>query len=572
MDQPVVPAPEGASLAQLLLILRRRWRLLATVWAVTLAATAVYTFTSKKLYRPQASLEIRPETPLLSSDSPDPALMASRMMWENYYRTQEAILTSPRLLEATLKALPEAIRRPYDGLPDPLKTFSDKLDIEKVRTSFILKVGFVDASPDTAMQVVNTLVTLYLEDANRRLRDLKSGAVELLSKEALPSIRGRVEEADRKLMEFQKSTGFMDFEEHYKLLIEKYRKLDAGVTELTLKRRRLRAELGALGSYGTDGVTGLFNPAFHATRSLEPLAVHRSRIAAELAKQEKLLREKHPLIVELQAELKLVDDKVREAVLGTLKALETDLIAVEVEEKGLAEDLVRVARQMEEVGSRKWTFKQLDGELASAKDLYTSYLKKHGETTATSGSALGSVRVVDPASLPLVPFKPRVPTNLALGAVLGLLLGVAAIFVLEQLDDRIASVREVEAFAGLDVLATIPKLDQGKASRKPVLLGTDSSLSDLENFRALRSEVVTRMEGGAKCRVLAVLSALQSEGKSTVTANLAEVLALEGRRVLILDADLRRPSMLALLGAPEGPGLSQVLKGEVTPDRAIQKS
>src|SRR6185295_1941158 len=197
------PQHEGASLVQVLLILRRRWRLMAIVWLATLLTVGVYTFTTKRLYRPQASLEIRPETPLVGGDSNDPSLMASRMMRENYYRTQEAILTSPTLLEAAFKALPEAIRNRYNGYPDPMKVFTEQLDVEKIRTSFILKVGFVDEDRDAATQVVNTLVSLYLEDANRRLREIKSGAAEVLSKEALPQIRARVDEADRSLQSFQ---------------------------------------------------------------------------------------------------------------------------------------------------------------------------------------------------------------------------------------------------------------------------------------------------------------------------------------------------------------------------------
>jgi succinoglycan biosynthesis transport protein ExoP len=567
------PLPEGNSLVQVLIILRRRWRLLAIVWVATVAAASIYTFTSTKLYRPQASLEIRPEKPVLGSDSTDPALQASLMLWDHYFRTQESILTSPTLLEGTLHALPEAIRKEYEGFHDPLKVFSSQLDIEKVRTSFILKVGFVDKSAENATQVVNTLVSLYLEDANRRLRDLKSGAVEVLSKEALPSIRAKVDDADRKIQEFQKATGFMDFEEHYKLLIEKFRKYDLALTDIGLKRRKLRAELEALGSYGAGGVSGLFNPAFHSTRSLEPLAEQRSKIAAELARQEKLLKDKHPLVLELRAEIQLVDDKIREAIQGTLKALESDLTEVEAEEKGVKEDLGVVARQLEEVGSQKWKFKQLDGELTSAKELYTTYLRKHGETTATSGSSLGSVRIIDHATVPLVPFKPHVLTNLMLASVVGLLLGLGAVFATEQLDDRIASPREVEVFVGLEVLALIPRLGAaGKAGSEPVLLGTDSSLPELETFRGLRAELLTRLEKIPNAKVLAVLSALQSEGKSTVTANLAAVLAMEGRRVLIVDADLRRPSMLALVGKSDGPGLQQVLKGEIPVERAIQKS
>src|SRR5689334_5999742 len=135
--------PESAPLIQVLLILRRRWRLVCFIWAATMAAACVYTLTTKRLYRPQASLEIRPEMPLIGGDN-DQSFTASQVMWENYYRTQEQILTSATLLDAAFKALPEAIRAPYSSQPDPMKVFGDKLSIEKVRSSFVLKIGFVD--------------------------------------------------------------------------------------------------------------------------------------------------------------------------------------------------------------------------------------------------------------------------------------------------------------------------------------------------------------------------------------------------------------------------------------------
>jgi len=574
METPAAPSQaEGASLVQVLLILRRRWRLLVIVWAATLAVVGAYTFTTKRLYRPQASLEIRPETPLVGGDSNDPALMASRMMWENYYRTQEAILTSPTLLEAAFKALPEAIRSRYAGFPDPMKIFTDQLDIEKIRTSFILKIGFVDEDRDAATQVVNTIVSLYLEDANRRLRDLKSGAAEVLSKEALPQIRARVDDADQALQKFQSETGFTDFEEHYKSLVEARRKFDARHTDIRLQRVKIRAELDALSAYGADGVSGLFNPAFHSTRTLEPLAIERARISSELGKTEKLYKEKHPAVQELREQLRMVEDKVREAIRGTLKFLETDLAEVEGEAKALKEEIQAVEAGMADSARRLNQFKRLESELISAKELYNSYLRKHGETSATSSSALGSVRVIDHATVPIIPFKPRIMMNLALAAVVGLLLGVAAMFVTEQLDDRIASPREIEAFVGLDVIAMIPKLSLSeKAGPEPILLDQASELPEFEAFRGLRAELITRLEKFEGAKVVCVLSALQSEGKSTVTANLAKVLAMEGKRVLIFDADLRRPSQRKLIGVKEGKGLEQVLRGECKLEEGIQKS
>jgi polysaccharide biosynthesis transport protein len=570
---PESQAVDGASLAQILIILRRRWRLLLAIWLATVAGVAVYTFTTTRLYRPQATLEIRPETPLIStSDAADPAFMASRMMWENYYRTQEQILTSPTLIDAVFKALPD-VGKIYLAKREPMKDFVENLDIEKVRTSFILKVGFVDEDGKRATDVVNTLVRLYLEDANRRLRDLKSGAVEVLSKETLPAIRKRVEDADQLLQDFQASTGYTDFEEHHHSLIESRRRMESRLTDLRLKRAKDRAELDALSAYGGEGVSGLFNPAFHSTRALEPLALERAKLGSDLAKEEKLYKDRHPRLIELREQLRMTETKIREAIQGTLKALETELAAVEGEEKALTKEVATAEKSMADAAKNLNRFKRLDAELLASKEIYNSYLKKHGETSATTGASLGSVRVVDDATPPLTPFKPRVLLNLTLAAVVGVLIGIVGIFVTEQLDDRIQSPREVEAFLGLQVLAVIPRLSEAsKAGVSPILLDEASALPEFEAFRALRAEVVTRLEKVKGGKVVCVLSATQSEGKSTVTANLAKVLAMEGRRVLLFDADMRRPSQRKLIGKSDGPGLEDVLRGSVSVDKAVQQS
>jgi capsular exopolysaccharide synthesis family protein len=567
-------APEGSSLFQVLLILRRRWRLLGLVWAGVLGAAAVWTFTSPRLYRPQATLEIRPETPVLSSssESSEPAMLASRLMWENYYRTQEQLLSSASLVQAVFKTLPDVARR-FRGKEDPIREFLERLDVEQVRRSFVMKVGFIDEDGAAAARIVNTLVSLYLEETNRRVRELKTGAMEALSKEALPSLRAKVEEADRALREFQEGAGFIDFQEQYRSLVDTWRKVDARRADLRLRRAQLRAERDALASYGADGVSGLFNPAFHSTRSLEPLIQQRARVSADLGKARKLYKDRHPAILELEEELRSIEAKVRESIEGTLQALETDLRKAELEERALEEERGGVEREMAEAGRRLTEFRRLEAELASAKEVYNAYLRKQGETTATSRAGLASVWVVDAASVPTVPYRPNVPLNLALGGLVGLMLGVAAVFGAEQVDDRIQSPREVEGFVGVEVLAAIPRLSgASKAGEGPVLLDDGAPLPELEAFRTLRAELVTRLEGLSGGRLVAVLSPNAREGKSTVAANLARVLAMEGRRVLVLDADLRRPSQRRLIGRDDGPGLEEVLRGEAEFEEAVQAS
>ena len=564
MENPAPdPVEDSVSLRQLLLILARHWRLLVLVWGATVAAAAVWTFTSKPLYRPQATLEIRPEVPVVSTDPNDPSTMASWYLWESYYRTQEALLTSHGLLEATLKALPESIRRDYDGMLDPARAFGGGVQIEKTRSSFIMAVGYVHPDPAKATQIVNALVSIYLEEANRRLREQKSGAAEMLSKETLPAIRQAVDDADKARETFLADNGFIDPQEQYQAEVDARRAVLNLKTQIRLRQIQVRSELEVLQEgYAADGVAGVFNPAFHRTKGLELLVGQLETLESELARQRQELKDEHPAVLELREQVKRVEAKIRLAVHGTLKSLANDLVAIEREDRAADVELEKIEKRMADSALRVARYRRLEAELATARELYNAYLKKHGETFASSSIGLGSVRVVDHATPPVRPWKPNVLLNLGLGGVLGLMLGLGTLFVVEQLNDRILSAKEVEAFVKLEVLSVIPRLDrQGPGGDRPLLLDDASSLVEYEAFRGLRAELVTRLENTSGPKVVAVLSSMSSEGKSTVSVNLAKVLAMEGRRVLIFDADMRRPTMQPLCGVADAPGLEGALAG-----------
>jgi capsular exopolysaccharide synthesis family protein len=554
-----------------LVVLRRRWRLVALLWLATFVTFALYTFTAPRLYLPQAMLEIRPETSIMTSDPQDPAFQATRDLWDNYYRTQEAILTSAALHAETLKALPEPIRRSYEDLLDPMAAFSAKVIVEKVRGSFILKVGFFDPDKERATQIVNTLVSIYLEDANRILRRNRSGAAEVLSREALPAMRQKLEDAEKALHNFQLADGFIDPQERYGTLANSRRVVIDRITQIRLRKIQLQSQLDTL--RGDGAAEGVFNPIFYNTKVLELLVTHQETIEAELARARRELKDDHPTILEMQDQLKSVQSKIQQVLRGVLKSFESDLAASKQEETAAIAQLETIEKQMADLSQRVARSKRLDAELTTARELYNSYIKKQGEESATSGIGLGSVRVIDPARVPIHPFKPNTVMNLALGTLVGLLLGAAAMFISEQLDDRIRSAREIEILLGLDVLAVIPKLADGRdAGDKPCLLDEASSIAEFETFRTLRAEVTTRLEDVAGPKIIAILSPMSSEGKSTVAANLAKVLAMDRRRVLIFDADLRRPSMIPQFGSQELPDLGAVLKDGEPLAKAIRPS
>jgi succinoglycan biosynthesis transport protein ExoP len=562
---------EGAYLKQILAIFRRRWKLLSILWASTLVATALYTFQQRKLYRPQAMLEIRPESSLMASDVQDPTLQASRDLWDNYYRTQEAILTSTSLHEEVLRALPEPIRKSYESLPDPVASFSNQVSVDKIRGSFVLKVGFLDSDRDKATQVVNTLVSIYLEDANRTIRRNRSGAVELLSRETLPAMKQEVDSAEKALRDFQASGGFIDPQEHHAALANARRAVLERITQVRLHQIQVRAQVDALRDGGADG--GIFNPMFQGNKLIEILTTQQEQVETELTSQRRELKEDHPTILQLRDQLKRVQDKLRQAIRGNIASFEMDLASAQAEEKAALIEQARIEKEMADMSMKVFQSKRLDSDLTGARELYNSYLKKHGAEAATSGAGLGSVRIIDKAIVPMYPYKPNMLMNLGLGAIVGLFVGSVAMFVSEQLDDRIRSPHEVQVFLGLDVLAVVPRLGEKLGQRDtPFLLDEKASIAEFETFRAMRSEVTTRLEELPGTKIVAVLSPMSGEGKSTTTVNLAKVLAMDGRRVLIFDADMRRPSMNVNFGTNDMPDLGSVLKGEAALNQAIRPS
>src|SRR4029077_10639899 len=229
----------------------------------------------------------------------------------------------------------------------------------------------------------------------------------------------------------------------------------------------------------------------------------------------------------------------------------------------------------------------LKRDAESNRQLYQSLLQRLKEAGVTAGLRSSNIRVVDVARTPTFPSKPNVPRNLALGLILGVAGGVGLAFILESLDNTVRNMEEVSAISALPGLGTIPlQLRSNGAKRHRLLKGSilsekkdESELSRLvayarpkseaaESFRALRTSILLSAFG-APPKIILVTSALPQEGKTTISANSALVLAQRGSRVLLIDADLRRPGIDKLFGFRSRGGLSSVISGVDKIDEVI---
>ncbi|PYY33959.1 MULTISPECIES: polysaccharide biosynthesis tyrosine autokinase [unclassified Curtobacterium] len=205
--------------------------------------------------------------------------------------------------------------------------------------------------------------------------------------------------------------------------------------------------------------------------------------------------------------------------------------------------------------------------LADAIAAQTIELVGDLEKTDALGESLVKLSVYQKAEVPTAPASPRVPVDIAVGALIGLALGIGSALLRETMDTKVRSVDQVASASGKSVLAEIPVSDDIATIALTSSGGQFSSTA--EAYRQLRTHLTfTNLDGD--CQVIVVTSSLAGEGKSTTASNLALMLAQNGHRTLLVDADLRRPSVADILGIEGSVGLSTVLAHQVELDDAIQ--
>jgi len=227
----------------------------------------------------------------------------------------------------------------------------------------------------------------------------------------------------------------------------------------------------------------------------------------------------------------------------------------------------------------------LKRDVDTNRQLYEGLLQKLKEAGVSAGLKSNNFRIIDSARPPTGAIEPNVPRNLLFAAMLGLASGIGLAFLLEGLDNTVRTTEQAQMISGIASLGMIPlgsKSAREGANPKRLVIASSKEAVELvtqvrpqsqmaESYRALRTSLLLSSLG-APPKVIMVTSALPQEGKTTTSINSAVVLAQKGVRVLLIDADLRRPSIHKTLGMGPRSGLSNVLTGSTTVDQAITRS
>jgi len=449
--------------------------------------------------------------------------------------------------------------------------FHGALQISSIPRTRLLEIRFSNTDPSLAAKAVNTLIDTYIEQNYKTRLDATTRTSNWLSQQ-LSELQMKVEESQEKLVRYQKENGILGIDEKENIITSKLDELNKELTAAEGDRMQ-KESVYRLASSGEPDLLSNLDPS-------SPLVKLRSQeedLHRQLAQASVHFQPTYPKVEELNQQLGAVQADIKAEITRLATKYEKDYLAALGREKLLRASLENQKSEENRLNESGIEYSLLKRDLESNRQLYEGLLQKLKEAGVLTGLRSSNVRIVDPASAPTAPSTPNLPRNLLMSLVVGLAGGLALAFVLESRDNAVHSLEQVRMITALPSLAVIPysshprsrSLSMPQAKRLPqtttALASATRPKSEIaEAYRALRTSILLS-KTGRSAKILMVTSALPQEGKTTTSVNLSIVLAQQGARVLLIEADMRRASISKIFHLRSDIGLSTILGPKTIP-------
>ncbi len=612
---PVADTEKPPDLVALWRIIRKRRWIVWTAFCVLFGVVLIATLSQKPVYRARALLEIDRENPSLVTPQ---ELFQLDEVSDAYLETQYKVLNSDDLAERVIDELgldkvaefrPAAHVWPWsNALRAALQTvglkkglsgryptfretvlarFQDRLDIKPVRRSRAVEISFDSLDPNLAARVVNALSADYVRKNLEARWDATQKASEWLSQQLL-DLKTKLEQSENGLQKYAADNGLLILETDKgtseSIVDQSLRELQQELTRAQAARYQKESLYRLTQSGDSGSLPGVFE-----NKLLQDLSIRLADLQRERAQLATTFTDDYPRVMQIQSQITEIQASLARERRRAVQKINDEYFASVKQEKLLQQAFEKKQKQANAIAEKSVQYGILKRDVDSNKGMYDGLLQRLKEAGVSAGLKASNIRVVDPGRASYRPVAPNVPLNLGLAALLGLGLGVCAALLLEHLDQTIRGAEDVDHFLRLPALAFIPSFESlrrkmhsngaGKdrgytlhltdpktAGRRALIISRnrhDPEIHDspilMEAFRGLRTSVILSSASRSAHSVL-VTSAQTGEGRTLIATNLAVSLAQLGRRVLLVDADLRRPGVHKHF-PQTGPHLSGYLAG-----------
>jgi polysaccharide biosynthesis transport protein len=469
--------------------------------------------------------------------------------------------------EATGSGIDPAARE----LNSVVRNLAGRLTVEQVGRSYVISLGVLSENAVKAAQIANAMADEYLVSQVETKYAAADRAIEWL-KERINELRGQVLEAEAKVVEYRTQNQLVNTEDENPLTLQFFQ-LN---TQLALAQaQRAEAEARLSRARGMLESSGFQTAALVLTSPLmDSLRAQETELIRRLADMGSVYGENHPLMVNTRAEIGSVRDKMLDEVRRIVEELENQVSVANAREQELQNHMNRLQGEAARVDLAGVELSALQGEVQTNRQLFETFLARFREIVEQQGLQEADAKILSPADPPNSPSHPQIVllTLIAFGA--SIVIGILLVFVIERWDAEYGfrSADEIQAALGVRALALVPDLSrretQGIAAEDYILQKPNSAYA--EALQRIRTGLFL-IDGEQPPKTILVTSSVPLEGKSSIAASLARQSARSGLKVILIDADLRRPRLHEVIGLPNQNGLSEVLTGRANPESAIKR-
>ncbi len=535
--------------------LRDYWRVVWqgkwTVLAITMVVAtmiAVVTFMQTPIYKATARVEIQPRAKSITPNADFSQLGTTSWTWmaeERYINTQMEVIRSRDTANAVIRELGLDVSPEFTGLLDPAGALSSRIDLGMLLDTYVLEISIEDPEAEMAQRLANMVAQVYIQ---KNIESAASNTGKIVNElyAQIEPIKKSLADKEARRIQMARDKSLYVPEEGVTSVDSRMRQLQVELTDIQIKRGSREAVFNAIESIERGGESYAQLPDV----AHDALIVDLNKQVDDLEKERETLSleylERHPKIIAVGAEIHKVHQRIEVATGDIIARIKIAYSIEKQRERSLMAQIQRLQAEGLDLTEAAGLVAVLDSEIKEDRRIYDLILSRIKEIDLNQETMVNNVRLLDEAVLPANPIRPRKVMNLAVGFMLGLFLGLGTVFFLDYLDNTIRSSDDIEKYLDLPLLAVIPRIRKGKDA-----VGREA-------YQTLRTSILFSSKGRS-LRSILVTSAGPGEGKSSIALSLALALAGAGDRVVLLDGDLRRPTIHMRTNLDRAGGLTNYL-------------
>ncbi|MBW1981234.1 MAG: polysaccharide biosynthesis tyrosine autokinase [Deltaproteobacteria bacterium] len=581
-------------------VLRKRLWLIVSILFVTVLVTTLYTFSMRSVYQATAGIIIGKEakrSPLTGKLLEYDSYVSQQLTFRTHFQMVTARPVLERVLEqvdisddslelppiakffSTVKTnISRLLKSIFPGsneekqppsreslLADRIARLRSKIRVKEVEDTRLLRIQVEDYNPRTARDLANALAENYIiYDSSTRLESSRK-MLQWLNNQ-LYAMRKKVEEAEKAFLDFKEKANLFSIEGKQRLNTQKIEDMNASYLEARSQRMAVEAKINELKKFIKNSANGHIQniPTFIKNSIVESLYSELLATEIDYKKMSGVFKHKHPEMIKVTSKLTELRRKIREQIEKSLVNAESERAVLMAKEKALKEAMASYEKEAIDTNRSELQYAILKREVESNREIYNILLAKIKEANITDEITKTSLRLVDPASAPSRPIRPKKAKNIILSIIFGLVAGMGLAFFLEYMDQTVHNREELEWSLDLPVLAEIPRAfcktkpqESQDAVCGPTVLNQPLTGRFYEAFSTLATNL--RFADLNRRGVYMITSSSPSEGKSTTCLNLGLTLSQLGRKTLLIDADLRLPANKKIIRFADNGSLVEIL-------------